>query len=130
LKLAILQNPQQFGLQFGRHLSNFIQEQSAFVRQFDTPDFLVYRPGKRSLFMSEKLTLEQTGRNRRAVKFDKCVIAPSAQGVNRPGDQLLSRPVSPTSNTVESVGATTRAFLRTSRSTGLCPMISSNPSSV
>src|ERR1700758_5159683 len=92
LKLAILQHPQQFGLQFGRHLSDFIQEQSTFVCEFDTPDFLVYRSSKCSLFMSEKLTLEQTGRNRRAVKFDKCVIAPCAQSVNRPGDQLLSRP--------------------------------------
>src|SRR5207245_2123022 len=64
----------------------------AFVRQFDTPDFQVYRPSKCSLFVSEKLTLEQAGRNRRAVEFDKRVIAPSAQGVNRPGDQLLSRP--------------------------------------
>jgi hypothetical protein len=33
LKLAILQHSQQFGLQFGRHLSDFIEEQSAFVRQ-------------------------------------------------------------------------------------------------
>jgi hypothetical protein len=31
-KLSILQDSQQFGLQFGGHLSDFIQEQSAFVR--------------------------------------------------------------------------------------------------
>ncbi len=38
-------------------------------------------------------------------------------------------PVSPSNKTLESVGATTRAFFNTSTSAGLCPMISSNPSS-
>jgi hypothetical protein len=47
-KLAILQYTQEFGLQFGRHFSDFI-------RQFDAPDFLVDRPGECALFVSKEL---------------------------------------------------------------------------
>ena len=54
-KLAILQYTQEFGLQFGRHFSDFIQKQRALVRQFDTPDFLVDRPGECALFVSKEL---------------------------------------------------------------------------
>ena len=90
-KLLLLQNAQQLRLKFQRHVANFVEEQRTFVRQFETPNPLRAGPGKRAALMAKQIAFQQSGRHCRAVHFHHSAGVASAQVVNCPRDQLLTR---------------------------------------
>src|SRR5260370_38558363 len=91
LEFPLLQNAEQFGLQFERNLSDFIQKNSASVGNLEAANAL--RDGSResTSFVSEQLAFQQTGRNRRTVEFDEGFRAAWAQVLNCARDQVLAR---------------------------------------
>ena len=90
-ELAILQHPQQFRLQFQRQFSDLVQEQRPFVRQFDAPNFLADRPGKRSFLMPEQFALQQARRHGRTIELDESLVVPRTQRMHRARHQFLPR---------------------------------------
>ena len=91
-ELLLLQHAQQLRLQLQGNVAYLVQKNCPFVGQFETPDFLADRSGKRAPFVAEKFAFQQAGRNRRAIHFYKGSFAPRAQIMNRPCDQFLSGP--------------------------------------
>ena len=57
-KTAFLQYPQQFGLNQGRYFTNLINEEGSLISQFEEPDFLFRRTGKRAAFVTEEFALK------------------------------------------------------------------------
>ena len=66
-----LQHPQQLGLQDGRHLADFIQQQGAPMGQFELARLGGRGSGKRSLLESEQLALQQILGKGRAIDRHK-----------------------------------------------------------
>ena len=60
LKGLLLQHPKQFDLATQIQISYLIQENSSLVRQFKTPHTVGSSIRKRSFFMTEHFTLEQS----------------------------------------------------------------------
>ncbi|GBF30915.1 hypothetical protein MnTg04_00866 [bacterium MnTg04] len=71
VKLPLGQHPQQASLQRGRHVADFVEEQSTAIRLFETAVMLPRRPGKRAFFMAEQLRLEQFRRDCGRVQRNK-----------------------------------------------------------
>jgi hypothetical protein len=67
LKLAVLDDPEQFGLKFHRHLADLVEEQGAFVGKFETAQLPVMGAGERALLPPEKLAFNEVRGERRAV---------------------------------------------------------------
>jgi hypothetical protein len=86
----VLEKSEDFHLNRERQISNLVQEQSAFFRIFNKTFALHVSAGERSLFMAEKLALEQIFGNRAAVDGDERPIFPQAAPVNSFRDHLLS----------------------------------------
>src|SRR5215475_6623307 len=74
LKFSLLKEPQQFGLKFRRNVSHFIQENRSPVRQFHFPSFELQSTGKRPLFVTEKLALQQFLRQPDTVDRNKRLV--------------------------------------------------------
>ena len=77
-ELLLLQNPQQLRLQFERNIADFIQEQRAAVRRFETADLLRHGAREGAPFVTEELAFEKSQRNRRAVQLHEGPIAAPA----------------------------------------------------
>src|ERR1700741_3334910 len=88
LELALLKDTEQLGLKLQWHVSNFIKEQCASVRQRKPADMRIDSSGKGSAFVPEKLTFEKAGWHRRTVHFDEIPAAARAEFVNRARDNL------------------------------------------
>ena len=58
-ELLILQNTQQFGLQSQRNLTDLVQEQSAFIGQFETAYLSADGTGERAFFIAEKVAFQK-----------------------------------------------------------------------
>ena len=65
LKLALLQNAQQLGLQIERHFADFVEQNRAAVGQFEFAGTVCDRAGESALAVAEELALEQAPRARR-----------------------------------------------------------------
>ena len=89
-KRLLFQHAQQFGLQHQRNLADFVQEQRAFVGQFEDAALLRARVRESALFVAEQLAFQQRFRNRRAVDGDERLGLPQALVVQRLGDQVLA----------------------------------------
>src|SRR5262249_49590616 len=74
-----------------RDVADLIQKQRAFVRQLESPGALRDRAGERALLVTEQFAFEQPSRNGRAIDFDQRAFAAPAQGMDRAGDQFLTR---------------------------------------
>src|SRR5258708_4750689 len=90
LEFLFLQHAQQFGLQRRRYIAHLVQEERAFVGQFETANLLCNRSGERTSFVAKKLTFQQIQRDGSAIQFYEGASAPRAEGVNRAGNQFLS----------------------------------------
>src|SRR5713226_8893701 len=86
----ILQDTQELGLQFQRYFSHFIQEQSALVGKFHTPDLLRDGSGESPLLVAEEFALQQPGRDGSTIYFNKALILTAAHAVERAGDKLFA----------------------------------------
>src|SRR5262245_21305950 len=89
-KLTLLKSAKQLGLQFGRYVADLVEKQCSVVGEFHAPDLLGDGSGKRSTFVPEQFTFQQSGWDGRAVELDECFVLPGAGVVNGPGDQFLS----------------------------------------
>jgi hypothetical protein len=90
LKLALLQDAEQFGLKFQWHVSNFIEEQGATIRQREPADMRIDSARKGSAFVSEELAFEEAGRHRRTVHLHQISVSTGAELVNRSRDDFFS----------------------------------------
>ena len=89
-KRTILQHPQQLHLDRERHVADFVQKQRAAVRLLETSSTAGDGPGERTLFMTEKLALQQILRNRPAVDGDHFPLAARTVFMHRLRHQLLA----------------------------------------
>ena len=90
LKLALLENAQQFDLEIRRQVTDLVQKNSPPVGQLKLALFLAGRPGKGAPLMAEQLVFEQLGRQRRAVDGNKRMVDPRAPLVDGPGQHLFA----------------------------------------
>src|ERR1041385_309418 len=88
--LALLKRPQELHLHAERHLSDFVEEQSATVRPNEQAELSRPRVREGSLCMTEKLAFEHRFRDRSAVYCDEgsALLAPML--VHRLRDELLA----------------------------------------
>src|SRR5262249_47738628 len=95
LKLAFLQHPQNFDLQRGTHLTDFVEENGAPVGEFKTPQALGSGTRKGALLMPKELAFEQILRNGATVDRDERFVLAIAAVVERPRDEFLARTALP-----------------------------------
>src|SRR5260370_11029229 len=91
LELPLLQHAEQFGLQFERNFSYFVQENRAAISHFETANPLRDRSCKCGCLVSEQVAFQQARRNGRAVELHEGLGAPRAQIMNAACDQFPSR---------------------------------------
>src|SRR6202035_459555 len=90
LELALLEHTEELRLKFKRHVSNFIEEQSATIGQREPADMRIDSARKGSAFVSEELAFEEAGRHRCAVHLHQISVSAGAKFVNRLRDDLLA----------------------------------------
>src|SRR6266853_1270922 len=90
-EFALLQSPQELGLNFKGNISDFIKEECALIGEFQTSDFLANGAGKSAFFVTKQFAFEQPGGNGGAVEFDECPLLAPAMIVNGARNQLLPR---------------------------------------
>src|SRR6267154_1506161 len=81
---------EQLGLKLQWHVSNFIEEQSAAIRQREAADMRIDRARKGSTLVSEELAFQKPGWHRRAVHLDQIAVSTGAELVNRARDDFLA----------------------------------------
>ena len=67
-ELLFLQNAQQFGLQRQRNIAHLVQEERAFVGQFETANLLRDGSGEGAFLVAKELTLQQIQWNGSAIQ--------------------------------------------------------------
>src|SRR5690242_9634320 len=90
LELTLLEDTQELRLKFNRHVSNFVEEQSATVRQREPADMGIDSSREGPAFVSEEFAFEQAGRHRRAVHLHQISVSAGAELVNRSRDDFLA----------------------------------------
>ena len=90
LQLALLQDPQQLGLQCRRHVGDLVQQDRTAVRAFEVPDSAARRTGERPLLVPEQLALDQSLGHCCAVDCHEWPLAACAAEVQGLGYQLLA----------------------------------------
>src|SRR5882724_10783531 len=70
-EFMLLQNTQQFGLQFQRNVANFIEKNGAFIGEFEAANFLGNGSGEGAAFVAEKFAFQQAAGNGGAIDFDE-----------------------------------------------------------
>src|SRR5262245_26827630 len=90
LKFAFLKKPQQFGLELVGNVADFIEENRAPVRQFGFASFELKGAGKRPLFMTKKLALQEFFRQADTVDRNKRLVFSIAPVMDRAGEYLLA----------------------------------------
>ncbi len=89
-EFLLLENAQQLRLQFQRHIADLIEEQRAFVRQFETADALGAGAGKSAALVAEQIAFQQARRHCRAVHFHHPSAVAPAQVMNSAGNQFFT----------------------------------------
>src|SRR6476646_5281445 len=90
LKLTLLQDAQEFRLQGSGEFAYLVQKYRSTLRKFEPAPLGCDRARKCSLFMAEKLALEQCFAQSRAVYRDKWPVAPRTLYVQSPRNQLFA----------------------------------------
>ena len=70
-QFALLEHAQQFGLDGGGNLADFVQQDGSAVGQFEPAFAFVESAGKRALFVAEELALDEVSGNGGAVDLDE-----------------------------------------------------------
>src|SRR5207302_7198921 len=89
-ELMVLQNPKQLGLQLQRDFADFVEEESALIRQFQAPNLLADRSSKCTLLVAEQFAFQQTGGNGSAIQADETSVLTLAGAMDGAGDQPLA----------------------------------------
>ena len=87
---AVLDHPEQLGLEGERHFGQLVQKQGAPVGGFQEPGLVAIGPGEGALAMTEHLGLEQGLGKRGAVDRHHELLRPPAMLVNELGEDFLS----------------------------------------
>src|SRR6185312_11647051 len=90
LELSLLEHPQELYLDGSRHIANLIEEQRAFIRQFEFSRLAGKRARKRSLFEAEQLAFKESVRNGGAVDLDERPGGAARVLVNGASNQVLA----------------------------------------
>jgi hypothetical protein len=87
---SVLQDSQQFGLKWQRHVADLVEEDGATGSLLELADVCLEGISEGSLFVTEQLALEKVLWDGRAVDDDERTVLPMAVIVNSLGDQLLA----------------------------------------
>jgi hypothetical protein len=88
-EVAILQDVQQFCLEAGIDLGNFIEEQRAPLRQLHATWLRRVRAGERPFLKTEELAFNQGGWNRRTIHFDEGSLIPGGTLMDKTGQNFF-----------------------------------------
>ena len=88
--LALLQNPQEFGLEFHRHLPDLVEEDHAAFGCTKDAQRSAVGSGEGTLLVTEELALGERRREGRAVHGDKRLIPPRAAAMQEPRPEFLA----------------------------------------
>jgi len=88
---TLLQHAQQLDLDRQRQVTDFVEEQRAAVSLFEPAGLGCQGTGKGTFFMAEQLGFDQRLGECAAVHRDERPVAPAAEVVDMPCDQLLAR---------------------------------------
>ena len=91
VEMPIRQYAQQAGLQFGRHVTDFVEKQRAALSLLEAAAPLGLGTGKGAAFVAEEFRFEQILGYRRRVDGDEGLVGARAVPVQGTGDQLLAR---------------------------------------
>src|SRR5262245_22765037 len=80
---AVFQHPEQLGLEHDRHLSDFIEKESACIGQFEASFATGDRAGECPAFLAEEFGFHERFGNRRAVNRDEWARSAWTELVNR-----------------------------------------------
>ena len=89
-ELLLLDHAQQFRLRLGADGAHFVEENGAFMRDFEGAFLVVNRACEGALHMSEQRGFQQFGRQRAAVHGHERMVHAGRIGVDGLGDQLFS----------------------------------------
>jgi hypothetical protein len=87
---SFLEHSQQLRLKLQRHVSDFVEENDAFVAGPENAQASARRAGERAALVTEQLTFSKRWRERCAVDWNERLIATAAQSVEKPGPDLFS----------------------------------------
>src|SRR6266498_3505770 len=90
LELFLLERAEDLRLQRQREVADFIEKQSASVRELELSGLSRRCAGERALLVAEQLGFEQGLGDRRAVDRDKRTVRARAERVQRAREQLLA----------------------------------------
>ena len=123
LERALLDDPQQLGLEGHRELADLVEEERAAVRQLERALAGGGRAGERPLLMAEELAPGQGCDHGAAVQDHQPLLArPRVELVDELGDRSFPVPLSPVISTAASVKrATSTASRSTACHAGLSP---------
>ncbi|VTR70208.1 hypothetical protein DESC_780396 [Desulfosarcina cetonica] len=89
--LFFLQYAQEFGLDRGRDIADFVEKNRAAVGFLEKAFFIPRGMGERALFIAEQLTLQNMLGHGGAVDGNERALAAVAQGMHRPGGEVFPR---------------------------------------
>jgi len=89
-EFARLESAQKLGLQVHGDVCDFIEEESATVGEFETPDAIGFCVGERTLHVTEKLAFENAFGEAACVDGDERAADARGKHVESPGDDFLS----------------------------------------
>src|SRR5439155_16972038 len=90
LESLFLQHAEQLGLDFKRNIANFVQEEGAPIRQFESPNLVFMRARESSLDVAKQLAFQESRRQSGAMNFDESLVAPRAVGVQGAGEKFFA----------------------------------------
>ena len=90
LDLLLLKRAQEFGLQVEGKLADFVEEERAFVGEFEAADLARDGAGEGAFLVAEEFAFDQAGGNGGAVDLDEGSFAARAEPVDGAGEQFLA----------------------------------------
>ena len=89
--LFFLDHPKELHLHGRRHLRDLVEKKGAAIGHLHQPFLHLHRPGKSALLMAKELVCQQVLLKSAAIHGKQGAVAPVAAGMNKPGQQLLTR---------------------------------------
>src|ERR1700720_711532 len=91
MKLALLENTQEFCLRTGMQVADFVQENRSGVSQLELALARGDSASERALFVAEQLAFQKLGRNGGTVNFDERSAGKGTLAMNVRRQQLFAR---------------------------------------
>ena len=89
-EFLLLEDAEELGLQLGRDVADFIEENGAAVGEFESADLLGNGAGEGSFLVAEELAFEQAGGDSGAVNLHEGSAVPAAEIVDGAGHAFLA----------------------------------------